>query len=223
MGRKSLAARAQKTNCNTRSKETMWVICADLEGVFVPEIWVNVAKKTGIEELKLTTRDIKDYDELMRMRLRILDQHGLKLQDIQEVIGTLDPLPGALEFVREIRKVARFSIVSDTFVEFAQPLMDKLENPFLLCHSLETDATGRITNYKLRQPDPKRKTVEAFKSLKYDVVAFGDSYNDVTMLEAADKGILFCPPDNVKADYPQYPVVTDINDLKSRLIDIVSK
>ncbi len=201
----------------------MWVICADLEGVFVPEIWVNVAKKTGIEELKLTTRDIKDYNELMQMRLRILDQHGLKLQDIQEVIGTLDPLPGALEFVREIRKVARFSIVSDTFVEFAQPLMDKLENPFLLCHSLETDATGRITNYKLRQPDPKRKTVEAFKSLQYNVVAFGDSYNDVTMLEAADKGILFCPPDNVKADYPQYPVVTDINDLKSRLIDIVSK
>lgn len=204
-------------------KRNMWVICADLEGVFVPEIWVNVAKKTGIEELKLTTRDIKDYDELMRMRLRILDEHGLTLHDIQEVIGTLDPLPGALEFVREIRKVARFAIVSDTFVEFAQPLMDKLENPFLLCHSLETDDKGRITNYKLRQPDPKRKTVEAFKSLKYDVVAFGDSYNDVTMLEAADKGILFCPPENVKADYPQYPVVTDINDLKKRLLEIVSK
>lgn len=200
----------------------MWIICADLEGVFVPEIWVNVAKKTGIEELKLTTRDIKDYDELMKMRLRILDEHHLTLPDIQEVIGTLDPLPGALEFVREIRRKARFAIVSDTFVEFAQPLMDKLENPFLLCHSLETDANGRITNYKLRQPDPKRKTVEAFKSLKYDVVAFGDSYNDVTMLEAADKGILFCPPANVVADYPQYPVVTDINDLKQRLIEIVS-
>ncbi len=201
----------------------MWIICADLEGVFVPEIWVNVAKKTGIEELKLTTRDIKDYDELMKMRLRILDEHNLTLPDIQEVIGTLDPLPGALEFVREIRKKARFAIVSDTFVEFAQPLMDKLENPFLLCHSLETDAKGRITNYKLRQPDPKRKTVEAFKSLKYDVVAFGDSYNDVTMLEAADKGILFCPPANVVADYPQYPVVTDINDLKQRLKEIVSQ
>ena len=201
----------------------MWIICADLEGVFVPEIWVNVAKKTGIEELKLTTRDIKDYDELMKMRLRILDQHGLKLQDIQRVIGTMDPLPGALEFVREIRKLARFSIVSDTFVEYAQPLMDKLENPFLLCHSLETDATGRIVNYKLRQPDPKRKTVEAFKSLKYNVVAFGDSYNDVTMLEAADKGILFCPPDNVKADYPQYPVVTNVDDLRKQLIEIVTK
>jgi len=199
----------------------MWIICADLEGVFVPEIWINVAKKTGIDELKLTTRDIKDYDQLMRYRLEILDKHNLKLQDIQEVINTLQPLPGALDFIREIRKLTRFAIVSDTFVEFAQPLMDKLENPFLLCHSLETDSTGRITNYLLRQSDPKRKTVEAFKSLKYNVVAFGDSYNDVTMLQAADRGILFCPPDNVKADFPQYPVVTDLQSLKEELIKIV--
>ncbi len=199
----------------------MWIICADLEGVFVPEIWINVAKKTGIDELKLTTRDIKDYDQLMRYRLEILDKHNLKLQDIQEVINTLQPLPGALDFIREIRKLTRFAIVSDTFVEFAQPLMDKLENPFLLCHSLETDSTGRITNYLLRQSDPKRKTVEAFKSLKYNVVAFGDSYNDVTMLQAADRGILFCPPDNVKADFPQYPVVTDLASLKQELIKIV--
>jgi len=199
----------------------MWIICADLEGVFVPEIWINVAKKTGIDELKLTTRDIKDYDQLMRYRLEILDKHNLKLQDIQEVINTLQPLPDALDFIREIRKLTRFAIVSDTFVEFAQPLMDKLENPFLLCHSLETDSTGRITNYLLRQSDPKRKTVEAFKSLKYNVVAFGDSYNDVTMLQAADRGILFCPPDNVKADFPQYPVVTDLDSLKKELINIV--
>lgn len=199
----------------------MWIICADLEGVFVPEIWINVAKKTGIDELKLTTRDIKDYDQLMRYRLEILDKHNLKLQDIQEVINTLQPLPGALDFIREIRKLTRFAIVSDTFVEFAQPLMDKLENPFLLCHSLETDSTGRITNYLLRQSDPKRKTVEAFKSLKYNVVAFGDSYNDVTMLQAADRGILFCPPDNVKADFPKYPVVTDLDSLKKELINIV--
>ena len=199
----------------------MWIICADLEGVFVPEIWINVAKKTGIDELKLTTRDIKDYDQLMRYRLEILDKHNLKLQDIQEVINTLQPLPGALDSIREIRKLTRFAIVSDTFVEFAQPLMDKLENPFLLCHSLETDSTGRITNYLLRQSDPKRKTVEAFKSLKYNVVAFGDSYNDVTMLQAADRGILFCPPDNVKADFPQYPVVTDLDSLKKELINIV--
>ena len=201
----------------------MWIICADLEGVFVPEIWINVDKKTGIDELKLTTRDIKDYDQLMRYRLEILDKHNLKLQDIQEVINTLQPLPGALDFIREIRKLTRFAIVSDTFVEFAQPLMDKLENPFLLCHSLETDSTGRITNYLLRQSDPKRKTVEAFKSLKYNVVAFGDSYNDVTMLQAADRGILFCPPDNVKADFPQYPVVTDLQSLKEELIKIVKQ
>ena len=201
----------------------MWIICADLEGVFVPEIWINVAKKTGIDELKLTTRDIKDYDQLMRYRLEILDKHNLKLQDIQEVINNLQPLPGALDFIREIRKLTRFAIVSDTFVEFAQPLMDKLENPFLLCHSLETDSTGRITNYLLRQSDPKRKTVEAFKSLKYNVVAFGDSYNDVTMLQAADRGILFCPPDNVKADFPQYPVVTDLQSLKEELIKIVKQ
>ena len=201
----------------------MWIICADLEGVFVPEIWIHVAKKTGIDELKLTTRDIKDYDQLMRYRLEILDKHNLKLQDIQEVINTLQPLPGALDFIREIRKLTRFAIVSDTFVEFAQPLMDKLENPFLLCHSLETDSTGRITNYLLRQSDPKRKTVEAFKSLKYNVVAFGDSYNDVTMLQAADRGILFCPPDNVKADFPQYPVVTDLASLKQELIKIVKQ
>ncbi|MBQ3618239.1 MAG: bifunctional phosphoserine phosphatase/homoserine phosphotransferase ThrH [Bacteroidales bacterium] len=201
----------------------MWIICADLEGVFVPEIWINVAKKTGIDELKLTTRDIKDYDQLMRYRLEILDKHNLKLQDIQEVINTLQPLPGALDFIREIRKLTRLAIVSDTLVEFAQPLMDKLENPFLLCHSLETDSTGRITNYLLRQSDPKRKTVEAFKSLKYNVVAFGDSYNDVTMLQAADRGILFCPPDNVKADFPQYPVVTDLASLKQELIKIVKQ
>ena len=199
----------------------MWIVCADLEGVFVPEIWVNVAKKTGIEELKLTTREIKDYDQLMKYRLDILDKHNLKLQDIQEVINTLDPLPGALEFIRDIRKVTRFAIVSDTFVEFAQPLMNKLENPFLLCHNLETDSTGRITNYCLRQADPKRKTVQAFKSLNYKVAAFGDSYNDCTMIAEADKGILFCPPDNVKADFPQFPVVTDLASLKAELMKTV--
>ena len=201
----------------------MWIVCADLEGVFVPEILVNVALKTGIEELKLTTRDIKDYDQLMKYRLEILDKHNLKLQDIQEVINTLQPLPGALEFIREVRKATRFAIVSDTFVEFAQPLMDKLENPFLLCHNLETDSTGRITNYRLRQADPKRKTVEAFKSLNYNVLAFGDSYNDVTMISSADKGILFCPPENVKADFPQYPVVTDLESLKKEILSTVKQ
>ena len=192
----------------------MWVICADLEGVFVPEIWVNVARATGIEKLKLTTRDIKDYDELMSYRLKVLDENNLKIKDIQNVIATLRPLDGALDFVRWMREITRFIIVSDTFVEFAQPLMNQLENPTLLCHSLEIDETGKVTNYKLRQPDPKRKTVEAFQSLKYKVLAFGDSYNDISMLKAADVGILFCPPDNVIADYPEFPVVRTIPELK---------
>lgn len=193
----------------------LWVVCADLEGVFVPEIWINVAMKTGINKLRLTTRDIKDYDELMKHRLNILNEHGLKLTDIQEIISTIKPFEGALEFVRWLRSVTRFVIVSDTFIEFAQPLMNQLENPMLLCHSLETEPSGRIVNYNLRQTDSKRKTVEAFQSLNFKVLAFGDSYNDVSMLQAADKGILFCPPENVIADYPQFPVVNNIPDLQS--------
>ena len=193
----------------------MWVVCADLEGVFVPEIWINVARVTGIEKLLLTTRDIKDYDELMKYRLQVLDENNLKLTDIQNVIATLKPLDGAFDFVKWLREVTRFIIVSDTFIEFAQPLMDQLENPLLLCHSLEVDETGRVVNYKLRQPDPKRKTVEAFQSLKYNVLAFGDSYNDISMLKAADVGILFCPPDNVVADFPEFPIARSIPELKA--------
>ena len=195
----------------------MWVVCADLEGVFIPEIWVNVAQVTGIEKLKLTTRDIKDYDELMTYRLKVLDENNLRIDDIQSVIATLKPLDGALPFVQWLREVTRFAIVSDTFIEFAQPLMDQLENPLLLCHSLEIDGTGRVTNYKLRQPDPKRKTVEAFQSLEYKVLAFGDSYNDISMLKAAEVGILFCPPDNVVADYPEFPVARSISELKEMI------
>ena len=193
----------------------MWVVCADLEGVFVPEIWVNVARVTGIEKLKLTTRDIKDYDELMAYRLKVLNENDLKLTDIQNVIATLKPLDGALDFVRWLREVTRFVVVSDTFIEFAQPLMNQLENPLLLCHSLEIDEAGKVAGYKLRQPDPKRKTVEAFQSLKYKVLAFGDSYNDIPMLKAAEVGILFCPPDNVVIDYPEFPVTRNITELKA--------
>jgi phosphoserine/homoserine phosphotransferase len=199
----------------------MWVICADLEGVFAPEIWVNVAKKTGIEKLNLTTRDIKDYDRLMKHRLQVLDEYGLRLKDILEIIATLKPLNGAMEFVRWLRERGPFAIVSDTFIEFAQPLMDRLENPMLLCHHLETDATGRITGYKLRQKDPKRKTVEAFQSLAYKVLAFGDSYNDVSMLKAADKGILFCPPENVISDYPEFSVAKSIEELKGIITECI--
>ena len=195
----------------------MWVVCADFEGVFVPEIWINVAKHTGIEKLKLTTRDIKDYEALMKYRLQILDENNLKLQDIQRIIALMKPLDGALDFIRWLRQVTRFIIVSDTFIEFAQPLLDKLENPLLLCHSLETDETGRITNYLLRQPDAKRMTVEAFRSLNYQTIAFGDSYNDIAMLKAADKGILFCPPDNVVVDYPEFRVTRSIPELQLAL------
>jgi phosphoserine/homoserine phosphotransferase len=199
----------------------MWAVCADLEGVFVPEIWVNVAKKTGIDKLKLTTRDIKDYDELMKYRLNILDENDLKIKDIQNVIATLKPLGGALDFVRWLREVTRFAIVSDTFIEFAQPLMNRLENPLLLCHSLEIDGTGRVTNYKLRQSDPKRKTVEAFQGLKYKVLAFGDSYNDISMLKAADMGILYCPPENVVSDYPEFPVTRNLGELKDLIKEYI--
>ena len=199
----------------------MWVVCADLEGVFVPEIWVNVAIKTGIEQLKLTTRDMKDYDELMRYRLRILDEYKLTINDIQQVIATLKPLDGALEFVRWLRQATRFVIVSDTFIEFAQPLMNQLENPLLFCHSLQIDAGGRITGYRLRQPDAKRKTIEAFRSLNYQTLAFGDSYNDITMLQAADTGVLFCPPPAVIADYPNFPVVHTLANLKSMIQTLI--
>lgn len=201
----------------------MWIVCADLEGVFVPEVWINFAEKTGIKELRLTTRDIKDYDELMKYRLKILDEHNLKIQDIQEVIATMKPLPGALEFTRWLRSQCSFTIVSDTFVEFAKPLMAQLENPFLLCHSLEIDETGRVVDYKLRQPNPKCKSVEAFQSLKYKVIAFGDSYNDIPMIEKADVGILYCPPENVVRDYPQFPVAHNLEELKGLLNKYISE
>lgn len=193
----------------------MWVVCSDLEGVFVPEVWINVAKKTGIEALKLTTRDIQNYDELMQYRLKILDEHSLTIHDIQSVIATISPLEGALEFTKWLREITRLVIVSDTFVEFAEPLMKQLDRPFLLCHSLEIDTSGRITDYTLRQPDPKRKTVEAFQSLQYKVLAFGDSYNDISMLQAADVGILYCPPQNVINDYPEFPVARNYAELRA--------
>ena len=193
----------------------MYVICSDLEGVFVPEVWVNVAKKTGIEKLKLTTRDIQDYDQLMNYRIDILEKEGLTLKDIQNVIAQIKPLEGALEFTEWLKELARFVIVSDTFVEFADPLMAQLNRPMLLCHSLITDKKNMIRGYKLRQADPKRKAVEAFQNLQYKVLAFGDSYNDISMLKQAEVGILYCPPDNVVKDYPQFPVARSYDELKA--------
>lgn len=191
----------------------MDIICSDLEGVFVPEIWINVAERTGIDELRLTTRDISDYDVLMKRRLSILDANGLKLKDITDVIATMEPLPGAREFLDGLRVRTQVIIVSDTYVEFARPLMEKLGWPTLLCHSLTIDDNGTIAGYTLRQKDGKRKVVQAFKSLNYRVVAMGDSYNDVTMLKEADKGILFCPPQNVIDEFPQFPVTTNYEEL----------
>jgi phosphoserine/homoserine phosphotransferase len=182
-------------------------------------VWINVAKKTGIEELRLTTRDIKVYDELMQYRLRILKEKNLKLQDIQQVISTIKPLDGALEMIGWLNRQTRFVVVSDTFVEFAGPLMAQLNWPLLFCHSLEVDAKGTITGYNLRQKDSKRKAVEALKSLNYEVYAFGDSYNDVSMLKEADKAILFRPPQNVTDDYPEFTVMHDYSEMKKFLAD----
>ncbi|MFD2228702.1 MULTISPECIES: bifunctional phosphoserine phosphatase/homoserine phosphotransferase ThrH [Alkalimarinus] len=196
----------------------MELACLDLEGVLIPEIWIAFAEKTGIEELKATTRDIPDYDVLMKQRLRILDEHGYGLPAIQEVIGELDPIPGAKEFLDWLRTKYQVVILSDTFYEFAMPLMAKLGFPALLCHKLEVNEEGRITNYLLRQRDPKRQSVRAFQLLNYRVVAAGDSYNDTTMLKQAEAGILFKSPQNVIDEFPQFPAVHEYEELKAEFI-----
>ena len=195
----------------------MHIVCSDLEGIFVPEIWINVAERTKIPELRLTTRDISDYDVLMRQRLKILAEHGLKLKDIQDVIGTIQPLDGANEFINWIKEITQLIIVSDTFAQFAEPLMKQLNRPTLFCHNLVVNEQDEIIDYKLRQKDPKRKVVQALQSLKYKVIAFGDSYNDVSMLQQADVGILFKPPQNVIDDYPELPVTNNYIELKAML------
>jgi len=189
-------------------------VCSDLEGVWVPEVWINVAEKTGIPDLRLTTRDIKDYDELMQHRLRILREKNLTLLDIQRVIATIRPLHGALDMINWLKRVTRLILVSDTFVEFADPLMEQLNRPTLFCHSLEVNGQGIICGYHLRQKDAKRETVKALKSLNYEVIAFGDSYNDINMLKEADQGVLFNPPQNVVRDYPEFRVFHEYADLK---------
>ncbi len=192
----------------------MYLICSDMEGVFVPEIWINVAEKTGIKELRLTTRDISDYDLLMKKRLGILRENNLKLKDITDVIATMEPLDGAKDFLDWLRSLFPVIIVSDTFVQFAGPLIKKLGLPTLFCNSLSIDAEGSVAGYNLRQKDGKRKTVIALKSLDYRIIAVGDSYNDINMLKEADKGILFKPPQNVKDEFPELPVTYNYNELK---------
>jgi phosphoserine/homoserine phosphotransferase len=193
--------------------------CLDLEGVLLPEIWIAFAEKTGIEKLRLTTRDIPDYDELMRGRLNILDENNLKLADIEDVIHTLSPLDGAKEFLEWLKSEFQVIILSDTFYQFASPLMGKLDYPTLFCHELIIDAEGRIENYRLRQSDGKTKAVSALKGLNFQVIAAGDSYNDTGMLVEADAGILFCPPDNVIAEFPQFPVTRNYEEFKTALLE----
>ncbi|PIE83653.1 MAG: bifunctional phosphoserine phosphatase/homoserine phosphotransferase ThrH [Candidatus Contendobacter odensis] len=187
--------------------------CLDLEGVLVPEIWINVAQRTNIEALRLTTRDIPDYDELMRYRLELLDQHGLKLTDIQRVIADIKPMEGACEFLGWLREHFQVIILSDTYYEFARPLMRQLDWPTLCCHHLEV-VDDRIVNYVLRQPDAKREAVRALHALKYRVIASGDSYNDTAMLAEAEAGILFRPPQNVIDEFPQFPVTITFDALR---------
>lgn len=188
------------------------IVTLDLEGVLVPEIWIAFAEKTGIPELKRTTRDEPDYDVLMRGRLQILDQHGLKLSQIQEVIGSLAPLPGAKAFLDEIRSLTQLIILSDTFEQFAKPLMRQLDWPALFCHRLVVE-NDRIVNYQLRQPNQKQKSVAALRGLNYKVIAAGDSYNDTTMLLEANQGFLFHAPENVKREFPQFQPFDQYDDL----------
>ena len=194
--------------------------CLDLEGVLLPEIWIAFANKTGIEKLRLTTRDIADYDELMRGRLKILNDNNLKLADIQDVIKTLSPLEGANKFLTWLKSEFQVIILSDTFYQFAEPLMESLDYPTLFCNELIVDNEDRITGYQLRQNNGKTKAVKALKGLNFKVIAAGDSYNDTGMLKVADAGVLFCPPAKVMEEFPQFPVSQNYEEFKNTLLKI---
>jgi len=191
----------------------MLAICLDLEGVLIPEIWINVAERTGITALTRTTRDEPDYDRLMSYRLGILDQNDIKMDDITSTIGSMEPMEGATEFLASLESRWPTLILSDTFSQFAKPMMKKLGNPTLLCHTLLIDETGRIEDWKIRYDDHKRKTVDSLIEMNYQVIAAGDSYNDTSMLSAASAGILFRPPENVIEEFPQFPVAMDYSEL----------
>jgi phosphoserine / homoserine phosphotransferase len=198
------------------------IVTLDLEGVLVPEIWIAVAEKTGIPELRRTTRDEPDYDVLMKGRIKILDQHNLKLSDIQEVIGTLKPLDGGKEFLDELRTITQVIILSDTFEEFAQPLMRQLGWPAIFCHKLQIE-NGRIADYNLRQAHAKRKSVEALKNLEYHVIAAGDSFNDTAMLMQADVGFLFRSPEPIQKQFPQFKALEEYSELMAAIKDAIAK
>lgn len=196
----------------------MQLVCLDLEGVLVPEIWVEFAAATGIEGLRRTTRDEPDYDTLMRYRLDLLREHRMGLPDIQRVVATLNPLPGAKAFLDALRTRFQVIILSDTFYEFAMPLMAQLGQPTLFCHKLSTDADGFVADYHLRMPNQKQEAVRRFKEINFEVIAAGDSYNDINMLGEAHAGILFCPSDNVVREFPQYPVTRDYGALMGEIV-----
>lgn len=199
----------------------MHLVCLDLEGVLIPEIWINFAEATGIEELRLTTRDISDYDVLMKRRIAILKENNLKLPDIQKVIEGMDPLEGAEEFLIKLKAISEVIILSDTFTEFAGPLIKKLGSPTLFCNSLIIDNDHSVTGYKLRIDDGKRRSVEAFNSIGFEVAASGDSYNDINMLKTAARGVLFRPPDSIKDEYPQFPAAYDHRELFQMLSEAI--
>ena len=210
----------------TRWKATdmgMEIVCFDLEGVFVPEIWINVAERTGIPELRLTTRDIADYDELMTYRLAILEREKIGIRDVQDVIAQMEPLPGAVDFLNWARLNFQVIILSDTFYEFAAPLMKQLGQPVLFCHNLVMDNRGMISGYSLRMPSQKKNAVKALKALNFAVFAAGDSYNDTAMLLESDHGILFNPPQKVIDEFPTLPVTKTYDELKASLIAVSSR
>ena len=194
------------------------IACLDLEGVLLPEIWIKFAEKSGIDELKITTRDIPDYSKLMRTRLQILQTHNLKINDIQDVINTLEPLEGAKEFLSWLKSKFQVIILSDTFYEFSGPLMKQLDYPTLFCHQLVIDDKGSIVDFHLRQEDQKTKVVKALQGLNFKVISAGDSYNDTGMLQQADSGILFCPPESVVKEFPQFPIANNYKDFKALLL-----
>lgn len=194
------------------------VVCLDLEGVLVPEIWINVAMKTGIDELKVTTREMPDYDQLMKQRMGILDRHGLKIGEIQAVIAEMGPLEGAIDFLGWLRERGQVVILSDTFYQFAQPLMRQLGFPTLFCNQLDIDPQGRIVNYHMRMENPKKHAVASLKALNFFTVAAGDSYNDIGMLREADKGFFFRPPDHLPKEFPAFPVTQSYGELQQRFV-----
>ncbi len=197
----------------------MEIVCLDLEGVLIPEIWISLAERTGIEALRATTREVPDYEALMRQRLRILEEHGLGLPDVQAAADAVGPLEGAKEFMDWLRQRFQVVILSDTFYEFAHPIMRRLGWPTLFCHRLQVDGGGRVVDYRLRMRDHKAQAVAAFRGLNFKVFAAGDSYNDTGMLKEADRGILFRPPDNVAREFPRFPVAREYAELQDRFLE----